>query len=63
MNPRVGFRVKENLKDLKLTVMQKKLEPPLKDAKFPLMKFMENFDFEKTQDLAARLVKPLSICE
>jgi DNA replication protein DnaC len=39
------------------------LKRRLKEAKFPLMKPMEIFNFEKTPDLDARLVKKLSTCE
>ena len=97
MNPGVDIRLKENLKDLKLTTILKELEPHLrdarqnqqsyeefllnlteievhtraennlkrrlKDAKFPLMKPMETFDFEKALNLDTNLVKMLSTCE
>jgi len=39
------------------------LKRRLKESKFPLMKPMETFDFEKALDLDANLVKRLSTCE
>ncbi len=97
MNPGVDIRIKQNLKDLKLSAMLKELESHLRDArenqqnheefllnltetevrvraenslkrrlkdsKFPLMKPMETFDFEKALDLDANLMKRLSTCE
>ena len=39
------------------------LKRRLKESKFPLMKPMETFDFEKALDLDANLVKRLSACE
>lgn len=47
----VEFRAKNSLKRR------------LNEAKFPLMKSMETFDFDKTPDLDARLIKTLSTCE
>ncbi len=97
MNPGVDIRIKQNLKDLKLSAMLKELESHLRDArenqqnheefllnltetevrvraenslkrrlkdsKFPLMKPMETFDFEKALDLDANVLKRLSTCE
>lgn len=39
------------------------LKRRLNEAKFPLMKPMETFDFESAPDLDARLIKTLSTCE
>lgn len=97
MNPGVEIRIKQNLKDLKLSAMlrelgsllrdarenqqsheefllnltetevntraENSLRRRLKEAKFPLIKPMETFDFEKALDLDANLVKTLSTCE
>lgn len=53
-----------NLTEIEVqTRAENNLKRRLKDAKFPLMKPMETFDFEKAPDLDARLVKSLSTCE
>ena len=39
------------------------LKRRIKESKFPLMKPMETFDFEKALDLDANLLKRLSTCE
>jgi DNA replication protein DnaC len=45
------------------TRAENSLKRRLKEAKFPLIKPMETFDFEKALDLDANLVKMLSTCE
>ena len=45
------------------TRAENSLKRRLKEAKFPLIKPMETFDFEKALDLDVNLVKTLSTCE
>ena len=53
-----------NITDVEVrTRADNNLKRRLKDAKFPLMKPMETFDFDKAPDLDSRLVKSLSTCE